>query len=115
MINYSIAILSSKPGTKKADIKETKAYGMAQSSGNVDINDFARHSCSRANASSSATSATSRLDSSLREPRLPMTSTPTTSRPSTSAGSLANPSRTSAARQASSSFPVEWHRPTPSK
>ena len=39
MINYSIAILSSKPGTKKADIKETKAYGMAQSSGNVDIND----------------------------------------------------------------------------
>ena len=43
MINYSIAILSSKPGTKKADIKETKAYGMAQSSGNVDINGFARH------------------------------------------------------------------------
>ena len=42
MINYSIAILNTKPGTKKADIKETKAFGIAQSSGNVDI---ANHGC----------------------------------------------------------------------
>ncbi len=43
MINYSIAILSTKPGTKKADITETKAYGIAQSSSSIDINEFARH------------------------------------------------------------------------
>ena len=28
MINYSIAIMGTKPGTKKADILETKAYGV---------------------------------------------------------------------------------------
>ena len=43
MINYSIAIKSSTPGTKKADITETKAYGMAQVSEVLDINDFAKH------------------------------------------------------------------------
>ena len=30
MINYSIVIMSTKPGTKKADIVETKAYGSTQ-------------------------------------------------------------------------------------
>ncbi len=43
MINYSIAILSSTPGTKKEDITETKAYGMAQASEVIDINAFAKH------------------------------------------------------------------------
>lgn len=43
MINYSIAIMGTKPGTKKADITETKAFGVSQISGKVDINDFARH------------------------------------------------------------------------
>ena len=43
MINYSIAIMSSKPGTRKADIQETKAYGMAQASEVLDINKFAEH------------------------------------------------------------------------
>lgn len=43
MINYSIAILSSTPGTKKEDITETKAYGMAQATEVIDINAFAKH------------------------------------------------------------------------
>ena len=43
MINYSIAIQSTKPGTKKAQITETKAYGVAQVSEVVDINGFAKH------------------------------------------------------------------------
>ena len=43
MINYSIAIMSSTPGTKKEDITETKAYGMAQASEVIDINAFAKH------------------------------------------------------------------------
>ena len=43
MINYSIAIMGTKPGTKKADITETKAYGMAQKTETIDINAFAKH------------------------------------------------------------------------
>lgn len=43
MINYSIAIMGTKPGTKKAQITETKAYGVAQYSEKVDINAFAGH------------------------------------------------------------------------
>ena len=43
MINYSICIMGTKPGTKKADITETKAYGVAQTSENVDIDQFAKH------------------------------------------------------------------------
>lgn len=43
MINYSLAILGTKPGTKKENIQETMAYGIAQSSGNVDIYAFAKH------------------------------------------------------------------------
>ena len=43
MINYSIAIMSSTPGTKKAEITETKAYGVAQASEVIDINAFAKH------------------------------------------------------------------------
>ena len=43
MINYSIFVKSSKPGTKKADIQETKAYGNSQVSEVFDINQFAKH------------------------------------------------------------------------
>lgn len=43
MINYSIAIMSTKPGTKKESINETKAYGMAQATEVLDINQFAEH------------------------------------------------------------------------
>ena len=43
MINYSISIMGTKPGTKKADIVETKAYGVVQTKESVDINAFAKH------------------------------------------------------------------------
>ena len=43
MINYSIAIMSTKPGTHKADIRETKAYGVSQIHESLDINQFAKH------------------------------------------------------------------------
>ena len=43
MINYSIAILSAKPGTKKAQITETKAYGTAQVHTKLDFDDFCKH------------------------------------------------------------------------
>lgn len=43
MINYSIAVMSSTPGTKKAQITETKAYGFAQCTEIVDIDTFAKH------------------------------------------------------------------------
>ena len=43
MINYSIAIMGTKPGTRKAQITETKAYGIAQCTEVIDINEFANH------------------------------------------------------------------------
>ena len=43
MINYSISIKSTTPGTKKEDITETKAYGNAQVREVLDINKFAKH------------------------------------------------------------------------
>ena len=43
MINYSICIMSTKPGTKKADIQETKAYGTAQVHEVLDMDDFCKH------------------------------------------------------------------------
>ena len=43
MINYSIAIMGTKPGTKKADIQETKAYGTAQMSDVMNLDEFAKH------------------------------------------------------------------------
>ena len=43
MINYSIVIRGTKPGTKTEDITETKAYGVAQISENLTINEFAKH------------------------------------------------------------------------
>ena len=43
MMNYCISILSSKPGTKKANITETKAYAVAQSKGTISMEDFAAH------------------------------------------------------------------------
>ncbi|MCR4920245.1 MAG: DNA-binding protein [Bacteroidaceae bacterium] len=43
MMNYSIAIRSTKPGLKKANITETKAYAVAQASGSIDMDEFAGH------------------------------------------------------------------------
>ena len=43
MINYSIMIMGTKPGTKKADITETKAYGTAQVHEVLDMDDFCKH------------------------------------------------------------------------
>ena len=43
MINYSIAIMSTKPGTKKADITQTKAYGTSQVHEVLDLNKFCQH------------------------------------------------------------------------
>ena len=43
MIDYSITIMSAQPGTKKADIQETKAYGSAQVREKLDLNKFAKH------------------------------------------------------------------------
>ena len=43
MINYSIMILGTKPGTKKADITETKAYGAAQVHEVLNLDDFCKH------------------------------------------------------------------------
>ena len=43
MIDYSITIMSAKPGTKKADVQETKAYGSAQVREKLDLNKFAKH------------------------------------------------------------------------
>ena len=38
-----VATMPSKAGTKTEDITETKAYGVAQISENLTINDFAKH------------------------------------------------------------------------
>ena len=43
MINYSICIMGTKPGTKKADIQETKAYGTAQVHEVLDLDAFCKH------------------------------------------------------------------------
>ena len=43
MINYSIAIMGTKPGTLKANITETKAYGTAQVHEVLDLDKFAKH------------------------------------------------------------------------
>ena len=43
MINYSIAIMSTTPGTKKEDITETKAYGTAQMNKKVSLDEFCQH------------------------------------------------------------------------
>lgn len=42
-ICYSIAIRSSKPGTKKENIKETKAYPVIQLTGKMTLKDLATH------------------------------------------------------------------------
>ena len=46
MIDYSIAIMSTTPGTKKNEITETKAYGSAQVRETLDVDKFAEHICS---------------------------------------------------------------------
>lgn len=43
MIKYSIAIKGTKPGTKKADITETKAYGTAQVDEFLNLDNFCKH------------------------------------------------------------------------
>ena len=43
MINYSITIMSTTPGTKKANITETKAYGTAQVHEKLTFDDFCKH------------------------------------------------------------------------
>lgn len=43
MIDYSITIMGTKPGTKKAQIEETKAYGLSQCREVIDVNKFADH------------------------------------------------------------------------
>ena len=43
MIDYSISIKSAKPGTKKAQINHTKAYGTAQVRKNFSLEQFAKH------------------------------------------------------------------------
>ena len=45
MINYSIAIMSKKPGTKKAQFEQvgTAAYGTAQMSDKLDLDQFSEH------------------------------------------------------------------------
>ena len=43
MINYSITIMSAQPGTKKEDISETKAYGVAQMNDKMDLDALAQH------------------------------------------------------------------------
>lgn len=47
MINYSICIMSAKPGIKKKDISAqtggTKAYGTAQIHNKLDFDDFCKH------------------------------------------------------------------------
>ena len=43
MIDYAITIMSTKPGTKKADIQETKAYGTSQVREVLSLEQFANH------------------------------------------------------------------------
>ena len=43
MINYSIAIMGTTPGTKKESITETKAYGTAQVHEVLDLDKFCAH------------------------------------------------------------------------
>ena len=43
MIKYSIAIKGTKPGTKKAEITETKAYGEAQTDEILSLEEFCKH------------------------------------------------------------------------
>ena len=43
MIDYSIAVRSAQPGTKKEDVTVTKAYGVAQISEIMTLADFAKH------------------------------------------------------------------------
>ena len=43
MINYSICIMGTKPGTKKQNITETKAYGTSQSNETLNLEKFAEH------------------------------------------------------------------------
>ena len=43
MINYSITIMGTTPGTKKNEITETKTYGTAQMTEKLDLDKFAEH------------------------------------------------------------------------
>ena len=46
MIDYSIAVMGTTPGTKKNQIQETKAYGTAQARKVLSLDDFAGHMAS---------------------------------------------------------------------
>ena len=43
MLNYSIVIMGTTPGTKKSEITETKAYATAQMTEKMSLDDFAEH------------------------------------------------------------------------
>ena len=43
MLNYSITIMGTTPGTKKAQITETKAYATSQMTEKMDLDAFAEH------------------------------------------------------------------------
>ena len=43
MIDYAIAVMGTKPGTKKEQITETKAYGTAQVREVLDLDKFTKH------------------------------------------------------------------------
>lgn len=43
MIDYSIAIRGTKPGTKKENIDDTRAYAVAQRSETITMSEFAKH------------------------------------------------------------------------
>ena len=94
MINYSIAILGTRPGTPKAQIVETKAYGVAQVDESVDINQFAQHIASHGSVYAKGDIVISAA----------------TSRQSMSAGLPARPSVTFATKPPSSSCPAEGRR-----
>ncbi len=43
MLNYSIVVMSAKPGTKKENITETKAYAKTQVTSTMSMDAFAQH------------------------------------------------------------------------
>ncbi|MBR6141937.1 MAG: DNA-binding protein [Bacteroidaceae bacterium] len=55
MINYSIAIMGTKPGTKKENITETKAYGNSQCASVMTLDSFCEHIASHGSCFSRGT------------------------------------------------------------
>ena len=123
MINYSICIMSAKPGTKKADISAetggTKAYGSAQANAKLTYDQFVQHMADHNTPFSKGTISGVITDMirCLREQLLAgnIVSLGELGSFRTSAGILARTSATSATRLSSSSFPLARCRTTPSK